>query len=70
SATNITTPTYIIHGLADLSISPDSADIILAALPISTLNDIWKTPGRDHVESYLESNYFTNVADFIVTIFA
>ncbi len=70
NATTITTPTFIVHGLADISISYDDADLIYDALPSSLLKEIWTYPGRGHVESYLEPNYFINIANFITTIFA
>ena len=69
NATTITTPCYIIHGLDDFEINPDSLDDIIEALPENTTKLYWEVPNRAHVESYLEPNYFTNIADFISDLF-
>ena len=69
NATTITTPSYIIHGLDDIDISPDCADDIFDAIPGTTTKLLWKVPNRAHVEAYLESDYFTNIASFIANLF-
>jgi len=63
-AGDITTPTYLIHGQEDTNYPSSDSHDIFDALPSGTPKSFWATPGRDHVESYLESNYFTNIEDF------
>jgi dipeptidyl aminopeptidase/acylaminoacyl peptidase len=62
---DITTPTYIIHGNADLDINPDDATIIHENLPTSSSNIIWLVENRGHVEAFLEPDYFDRIAEFI-----
>ena len=63
----ITTPTYLIHGQVDTNYPPSHCQDLHDALPDSTNKEIWITPNRDHVESYLELNYFSNIEDFITS---
>jgi len=65
-ASDITTPTYIIHGKADLDINPADAQALYYAIPVTTVKLLWETVGRGHVESYLEANYFDNIETFII----
>ena len=62
---NITVPTYIIHGYADLDINPEDATTIKNLLPVTTSKLLWTVEGRGHVEAYLEPDYFINLAQFI-----
>lgn len=62
---NITIPTYIIHGNADLDINPEDATIIYNALNNTASKLLWRVDDRGHVEVYLEPNYFTNIQQFI-----
>ena len=62
---NITIPTYIIHGDADIEINPEDATTINDALNNTAIKPLWRVVGRGHVEAYLESNYFTNIQQFI-----
>lgn len=64
----ITTPTYIIHGDADTDIDPADAQTLYDTIPGTTAKQLWVTSGRGHVESYLESNYFSNIETFITSI--
>ncbi len=65
NATLITIPTFIIHGNDDIDIDPNSSTTIFDALPFSSKNQLWRVDGRAHVESYLESDYFLRIAQFI-----
>lgn len=62
---NITIPTYIIHGNADLDIDPEDSTAIYNALTSTSNRTLWRVDNRGHVEAYLESDYFTNIAQFI-----
>ncbi|MHA1171636.1 MAG: alpha/beta hydrolase [Candidatus Heimdallarchaeota archaeon] len=62
---NITIPTYIIHGNADLDINPEDATTIYNALNNTASKLLWRVDDRGHVEAYLEPNYFTNIQQFI-----
>ncbi len=62
---NITTPTYLIHGNDDLDINPADSTTLYDALPVSTTKLLWRVDGRGHVEVYLESDYFTRITQFI-----
>lgn len=62
---DITIPTYIIHGNADLDINPEDATIIYNNLPTSNSNIIWRVDNRGHVEAYKEPDYFERIAEFI-----
>lgn len=64
-AEDINTPTYIIHGNADLDINPEDSTIIYDNLPASSSNIIWRVNNRGHVEAYLEPDYFDKIALFI-----
>lgn len=64
-AVNITIPTYIIHGNADLDIDPEDSTTIYNALTNASYRLLWRVDNRGHVEAYLESDYFTNIAQFI-----
>ncbi len=64
-AGNITMPTYIIHGNADLDISPEDATTIYNALTSASNRTLWRVDDRGHVKAYLESDYFTRIAQFI-----
>ncbi len=62
----ITTPTFFIHGQADLDIPSSDSHDLFDAMTISEKR-YWSTNDRGHVESYLEPNYFTEIEDFITT---
>jgi len=62
---NLTVPTYIIHGKVDLDIRYEDASTIYNKIPATTSKSLWLIDDRGHVESYLESNYFTRIAQFI-----
>lgn len=64
-AYNITVPTYIIHGNADLDINPEDSTIIYNELPGTTVKLLWRVDGREHVEAYLEPDYFDRITQFI-----
>ncbi|MHA1218285.1 MAG: hypothetical protein ACTSSN_07630 [Candidatus Heimdallarchaeaceae archaeon] len=64
-AHNITIPTYIIHGNADLDINPEDSTIIYNELPGTTVKLLWRVDGREHVEAYLEPDYFDRITQFI-----
>ena len=64
-AEDITIPTYIIHGNADLDINPEDATTIYNALTNASNRTLWRVDDRGHVEAYLELDYFTNIAQFI-----
>ncbi len=64
-AVDITIPTYIIHGNDDLDIDPKDSTTIYNALTNASYRLLWRVDNRGHVEAYLESAYFTNIAQFI-----
>jgi dipeptidyl aminopeptidase/acylaminoacyl peptidase len=64
----ITTPTFLIHGDADLDINYEDSQDIYNAIPGTTQKQLWITSGRGHVESYIEPIYFSNIENFIVSI--
>ncbi len=65
---SITTPTYLIHGDADLDINYEDSQDIFDAIPGTTPKQLWITSGRGHVMSYLEPNYFSNIETFITSV--
>ena len=62
---NITIPTYIIHGNADLDINPEDSQTIYDELTSAPFRLLWRVDDRGHVEAYLEPDYFTNIETFI-----
>ncbi len=64
-AYKILLPTYIIHGNDDIEINPEDATTIYNALNSTSSKLLWRVDGRGHVQAYLESNYFTNIQQFI-----
>ena len=64
-APDITVPTYLIHGNADLDINPEDSTIIYDALLGTTIKLLWRVDNRGHVEAYLEPDYFSRLAQFI-----
>ncbi|HUT80646.1 MAG TPA: alpha/beta fold hydrolase [Candidatus Bathyarchaeia archaeon] len=68
NATDITIPTYIIHGNDDIDIDPNCSTAIYNAIPVTTTKLLWRVDGRAHVESYLESDYFSRIAQFIIDL--
>ncbi len=64
-AVDITIPTYIIHGNDDLDIDPKDSTTIYNALTNASYRLLWRVDNRGHVEAYLESAYFTTIAQFI-----
>ena len=65
-ASSITTPTYIIHGNDDEDIDPEDSTTIHNALTNAEDKLLWRVDGRNHVEAYLETDYFSNIAQFIL----
>ncbi|MFW9924051.1 MAG: alpha/beta hydrolase [Candidatus Thorarchaeota archaeon] len=62
---DILVPTYIIHGNADLDIDPEDSTTLYNGLTSAIDKLLWRVDDRGHVEAYLETNYFTNIAQFI-----
>jgi len=58
-------PTYIIHGNADLDINPEDSTTLYNGLTSASARLLWRVDNREHVEAYLEPNYFTNIEQFI-----
>ncbi|MHA2358449.1 MAG: alpha/beta hydrolase family protein [Candidatus Heimdallarchaeaceae archaeon] len=65
-ADSISTPTYLIHGNADLDINPEDSTTIYNLIPLSTPKIIWRVDFRGHVEAYLEEDYFSRISLFIL----